>query len=149
MSRPARLSIKRDAKIEIAVTKLKTNKVYKTGYTLSSKPLDAIKSIASDCGSTVYYRQGKLVIDDGASPNPYSENLYVDMKDGLTAEPTYNASDGSDGATYTLECFEDPRIMAGSAIYVQSNSVTGLKRVKSVVHKHDTSTYEMEVVVHA
>lgn len=140
--------IKRDAKIEISVCRLKKNKVYKKGYTLSSKPLAAIKAIAKDCGSKVYYRQGKLVIDDNAKPNPYNEHLYLDMKNGLTAEPTADESDGG-SKTYTLACFDDPRLSAGSAVYVKATNISGLKRVKSVNHKHDKSTYEMEVVVYA
>lgn len=140
--------IKRSTKIKISTCHLKNNKVYQRGYTVSNKPVDAIKSITKDCGSSMYYRQGALVIDDGAGPNPYNENLYVEMANGLTAEPTYDASDDGD-STYTLECFDDPRLMAGSAVYVKSNSVIGLKRVKSVMHKHDQSTYDMEVVVRA
>lgn len=140
--------IKRDAKIDIAAVHLKKNKVYKKGYSLSSKPLAAIKSIAKDCGSKVYYRRGAIYIDDGKKPNPYNEHLYLAMTNGLMQEPTYNSTDDG-SATWTLECFDDPRILAGSAVYVKSTELTGLKRVKSVTHTHDRDSYKMEMVVYA
>lgn len=140
--------IKREAKIEISAINLKKNHVFKKGYTLSAKPLAAIQAIVKDCGSTVYYRKGALYIDDGVKPNPYNEHLYLTMYHGLTQEPTYNSDD--DGKpTWTLECFDDPRVCAGSAVYVKSTNLTGLQRVKSVDHTHDQDSYKMEVVVYA
>lgn len=140
--------IRRDAKIDIAGVHLKTNHRYKKGYTLSAKPLSAIQSIVKDCGSKVYYRKGALYIDDESKPNPYNEHIYLTTTTGLTQQPTYNSDDDGE-PTWTLECFDDPRIAAGSAVYVKSDNVTGLKKVKSVDHTHDQDTYQMEVVVYA
>ena len=140
--------IKRDAKIDISVMRLKTNKPYKHGYTLSQKPLDALTAIAKRCGSKIYYRKGKLVIDDNAKPNLFSEHLYLSIGNGLISEPTQDDNDSGD-QTWTLECFDDPRLAAGSAVFIKSEHVNGLHRVKSVEHVHEQDSYNMEVVVYA
>lgn len=139
--------IESEAKIKIAVLHLKKNHVYKKGYTLSKKPFDALKSIAKDCGSSIYYRKGQLVIDDGQQPNPYNEHLFLSLNTGLLEEPTSDDSD--DGkATWTMTCLEDPRLSAGSAITIKSANLNGTHRVKSVEHTHDRESYQMEVVVY-
>lgn len=140
--------IEREAKINIAVVRLKQNYTYKHGYTLNKKPLDALTAIAKRCGSVIFYRKGKLVIDDKQKENLFSEHLYLTLGNGLISEPTYD--DGDDGtATWTLECYEDPRLAAGSSVYVKSTQLDGLYRVKSVEQTHDHDTYNMEVVIYA
>lgn len=140
--------IKRDAKIDIPIMRLKKDHVYKHGYTLSKKPYDALTAIAKDCGSVIFYRKGKLVIDDKQKENLFSEHLYLTLGNGLISEPV--PDDGDDGtSTWTLDCFEDPRIAAGSWVYVKSTNLNGLYRVKSVEHTHDHDTYTMEVTIYA
>lgn len=132
--------------IKIYSLKLRKNKVYKRGYSTSKSPLNALKDVVKDCNSTMYQRKGKLVIDDGKSDNPYKEHLYLSIGSGLLSEP--NSTDDDNDKTYTLQCFDDPRLMAGSSVNISSKTLKGLKRVKSVQHTHQKN-YVMEVVVYA
>jgi len=140
--------IKSEAKIKISSIKLKENHVYKKGYTISSKPLAALKSIVKDCKSKMYYRHGSLVIETGADVNPYNEHLFLSLNTGLRSLPVANDGDGGE-STFTLECEEDPRIVAGSAVDVDSEILKGTYRVKNAHHTHDRSSYGMELTVHA
>lgn len=135
----------RDAKINLDTLELKKDHVYKSGYTLSAKALTALSSLAKDCGSVMYQRRGKVVIETGEKPNPYHDNLYFGISTGLTSVPTYEAESKGTG-TWTFTCFENPNCMAGSAVYVKYEDVVNkLMRVDSVVHTHDADTYTMEV----
>lgn len=135
----------RDAKIPIDTLDLKKNHVYKSGYTLSAKAMTALSSIVKDCDSTMYQRRGKIVIESGTKPNPFHENLYFGITTGLTDEPVYEAETKGTG-TWTFTAFENPNVIAGSAVYVRyKGTVDKLMRVASVVHTHDADTYSMEV----
>lgn len=139
--------IQRETGIKISPFNLKKDKVYKKGYTLSAKPLSAIKSIVKDCDSKCYIRGDGIAIEDGSKPNPYSEHIYFDRANGLLSEPTVNDGDGG-SKTYTGDVAEDPRVNGGSATYVKSEAVTGLKRVQSVTHSKSDADYKMEVTWH-
>ncbi|MFC6180354.1 hypothetical protein [Lactiplantibacillus daowaiensis] len=139
--------IMRDTGMKITPLDLKHNKVFKKGYTLSAKPLNAVKALAKECGSKCYVRGDHLVIEDGSKPNPYNEHIYFDRANGLLSEPTLNDND-SGKKTYALEAAEDPRVYAGSAIYVKSEAITGLKRVASVTHSKADADYKMEVTIY-
>lgn len=134
----------RQAGIDVQIIHLKTDKPYKTAYTLSSKPYNALKSLAKRCGSKLYQRRAGLVIDDFSKPNPYDEHIYVTSVDGLLAEPTINVDD--DGTTtYTMQLPLDPRIDAGTVMDVKSQTVNGFVRVISGTHNSDEWTTECEV----
>lgn len=136
--------IQRETGIKISPFNLKKDKIYKKGYTLSAKPLNAIKSIVKDCDSKCYVRGDGLAIEDGSKPNPYNEHIYFDRANGLLTEPTLN-DDDSGSKTYTGDVAEDPRVNGGSATYIKSESVTGLKRVQTVTHSKSDGDYKMEV----
>lgn len=132
--------------IKIYHKTLAENKRYKRGYTINGNPYNALKKIVSDCKSLMYYRKGHLVIDDYKTDNPYNEHLYLSTESGLLSQPTIN--DDSKNRLYTLQCFDDLRVSAGSTIQVQSNNLNGLYRVKSVKHTH-SGDFTMEVVIYA
>ncbi|VDG32889.1 hypothetical protein [Lactobacillus brevis] [Lactiplantibacillus mudanjiangensis] len=135
----------RSSGIKISVLHLKKNKVYKRGYTLSDKPFDALKKLAKDCGSVMYYRRGSLVIDDHKKPSLYATHLYLTLKDGLTAEPTVNDSDGKK-PTYSLSLYLNSLITVGSIFYVDSETVKGLVRTKNTSTGLDDGLMSAEVV---
>ncbi|WP_204122019.1 hypothetical protein [Levilactobacillus sp. 244-2] len=139
--------IQRETGMKISPFDLKKDKVYKKGYTLSAKPLNAVKSIVKDCESKYYIRGDGIAIEDGSKPNPYSEHIYFDRSNGLLSEPTINDGDGG-SKTYTGDVAEDPRVNGGSATYVKSEAVTGLKRVQTVTHSKSDADYKMEVTWH-
>lgn len=137
--------ISRSAKIPFAYFHLKKDKVYKKGYTLSAKPYSAIKSIAKECGSKVYFRRGDLCIDDWGKPNPYSEHILISPTTGLIGHPSFEDSDSVD--TMTVNTYLDPRISTGSVVEVidEALKISGLYRVKSGTHNLDEMTTTMEV----
>lgn len=135
----------RTAGIQLDKLDLKKNKVYKKGYTLSSKPENAIKSIAKECGSKVYYRRGKLMVDDWEKPNPYNEHIYISKTTGLVGHPQFNDDDGTE--TMSVTTYLDPRISTGSIVEIvdKDTKVNGLFRVKSGEHDGSEMTTTMEV----
>lgn len=132
--------------IKIYHLKLAKNKIYKRGYVINDHAYSAITKIAKDCDSQLYQRRGKLVIDDFSTDNPYKEHIYFELGAGLLAEPSVYDKYGKKQC-FILECFDDPRVQAGSSIQVHSKTLNGLHRVQSVKHTHQ-GNYEMEVVVY-
>lgn len=137
----------RTAGIKLAKCDLKTNKVYKKGYSLSAKPENALKSIAKDCGSKYYYRRGDAVIDDWEKPNPYNEHILISKTTGLIGHPEFNEDD--DGETMTFSTYLDPRISTGSVVDVvdKDTKTNGLFRVKSGTHSGSEMTTQVEVEI--
>ncbi|MCK8626598.1 hypothetical protein [Apilactobacillus kunkeei] len=145
----ASLLIKRIAKasgISLYHVKLAKDKVYKRGYTVSNKPYSALVKIAKDCQSQIYQRRGRLVIDDYSTDNPFAEHIYFELGSGLLSEPSTYDKYGNKQC-YIIECFDDPRVQAGSSIEVSSKTINGLHRVQSVKHTHQ-GNYDMEVVIY-
>lgn len=138
--------IARASGIKIYHLALANNKLYKRGYTVSNRPFSALTKLAKDCGSEIYQRRGKLVIDDYSVDNPYDEHIYFEIGSGLLSEPSVYDKYGN-RQCYVLECFDDPRVQAGSSIQIQSQTISGLHRVQSVTHTHQGG-YDMEVVVY-
>lgn len=132
--------------IKIYHLQLSENKLYKRGYTVSARPYSALTKIAHDCNSQIYQRRGKLVIDDYSTDNPYNEHIYFEIGSGLLSEPSVYDKYGNKQC-YIMQCFDDPRVQAGSSIEVSSNTINGLHRVQSVKHTHQ-GNYDMEVVIY-
>lgn len=133
--------------IKIYHMKLVTNKTYKRGYTVSNEPYKAIVKIVKDFKSQIYQRRGKVVIDDYKTDNPYKEHIYFEIGSGLLSEPSVYDKYGSKQC-YILECFDDPRVQAGSSVQINSKTLSGLHRVQSVKHVHEDGQFTMEVVVY-
>lgn len=134
--------------IHIYHIRLARDKIYKRGYSVSNYPYKAMVKIAKDCKSQIYQRRGKVVIDDFKTDNPYNEHIYLTFGAGLVSEPSITDDSGK-RRCFTLECFDDPRIQAGSCVQVKSKYVNGLHRVQSVKHTHDSASYDMEVIIYA
>ena len=142
--------IKRIAKasgVNVYHMALVDDKSYKRGYTVSNEPYKAIVKIAKDCQSQIYQRRGKLVIDDYSTDDPYSEHIYFELGSGLLSEPSTYDKQGTKQC-FIIECFDDPRVQAGSSIQLSSRTVSGLHRVQSVKHVHQDGQYTMEVVIY-
>lgn len=145
----ASVLIKRIAKasgINLYHVQLVQDKVYKRGYTVSNKPYSALVKIAKDCKSQIYQRRGRLVIDDYSTDNPFKEHIYFEIGSGLLSEPSTYDKYGN-RQCYVIECFDDPRVQAGSSIEISSQTINGLHRVQSVKHTHQGG-YDMEVVIY-
>lgn len=138
--------ISRDADIPIATLSLKNNKVYKHGYTLSKRPMTAMKEIVKDCGSRLWYRMDDVVIDFEEKPKTWDTHLYLTLKDGLVNMPTPSEEDGKKDS-WTIVTYLNPLVSIGSVFYVAAN-IRGLVRVKSYTHSLDDmqTTCEVEAI---
>lgn len=151
--------ISKKCKIRISRLKLKNNKSYKRGYRLSQRPLQAIQSLANDCGSKVYYRGSNLIIDDGNDNNPFHEHLVLGIGYGLLQQPTINQREQKNKkgkitalGTHSFTALEDPRVLAGSNIFFDPQTVKGMTNnlytVKSITHQFSNDGYQMSGVVY-
>lgn len=104
--------IAKAAGIKIYSMKLVDDTKFTKGYTAKSKPMTAIKAIASKCNTPVYNSHGKLYIKQYA--NNKKSDLYIDYTSGLLQEPTLQ--DDSTSATATSEY---------QAVFLMRNSITG------------------------
>lgn len=146
--------VKSKAKIRISRLKLANNKTYKRGYRLSQRPLQALQQLATDCGSRLYYRNSNIVIDDGKSNNPFKEHLALGIGTGLLQQPAINqrVQKNKKGkitsvGTHTFTSLEDPRVLAGSAVFFDPATVKGMSNnlypIKTITHQHNKAGYTM------
>lgn len=138
--------ISRDAGIPITVLHLKKNKVYKHGYTITSKPETEIKKLVKDCDSRFSYRMDDVIIDYDEKPQLWQTHQYFTLKDGLVNMPTTSDESGKK-TTWTVVMYLNPLVANGSVFYVAEN-IKSLVRVKNYTHSLDDmqTTCEVEVV---
>lgn len=122
------------AGISISVFNLTKNKEYKKGYTAEGKAYETITAIAEACKTDVYYRRGKLVIQDAT--RGHAEKFEVDSASGLLENPEYNDNDGEPD-TWSVTLLLQPRISTGSIIKIHSETAKGSYRFKSGEHSYD------------
>lgn len=136
--------ISRDSGIPLAKTHLKTDVVYKKGYTVSAKPEELLKEIATKCGSQLYYRRADLVIDDLSEIDGYAEHVYLTPTSGLIEQPSLQV--GDDGkVTYSIVSNLNPSITAGSIVEVNNNNGVHVTiRVTSGTQDGDNFQTQME-----
>ncbi|KRN02158.1 hypothetical protein FD13_GL000298 [Levilactobacillus senmaizukei DSM 21775 = NBRC 103853] len=132
----------RQSGIKISPMDLKKDKVNKKAYTVGPKPYSALKKLAKACGSKLYYRRDGLVIDSFGKANPYKENIYLDETHGIESMTINEDDDGK--TTYSVTTALDPRIDAGSVVYISYDGVKGWFRVLNGSHNSDAYTTEFE-----
>lgn len=139
-----------EAQITVSLNKLANDVTYNNGYTVNAKPYNALTNIAKDCGSKIYYRPGGvLVIDDMKDPNPFDEHIKLSDKEGNITLNGSKTKDDDDSTLYTFSAFDDPRVGAGTYLYIDSSTLNGFHRVKSVTHKFSSSEgSQMEVTTY-
>ncbi|MGL5301497.1 MAG: SGNH/GDSL hydrolase family protein [Weissella confusa] len=95
-------------------------KTYSDGYSVDGSPLDAISEIATDAGSSMYYKRGRIVIND--VKNDSSTALVYDSQHGLIGYPQPIDWDNSDDFKpgFSVELFLNHRINVGQAIKLDS-----------------------------
>lgn len=136
--------ISRDSGIPLAKIHLKKDVVYSKGYTVSAKAEEALKEIATKCGSQLYYRRADLVIDDLSLIDGYSEHVYLTPTSGLVEQPSLQV--GDDGkVTYSIVANLNPSITAGSIVEVNNNDgIHATIRVSSGTHDGSNFQTTME-----
>lgn len=143
-----RLSL--DAHIPIAKMKLKTDKVFKKGYTVSGKPYATIKSLVSQCKSKIYYQVDSIIIDDPtAKINKTKSHIYLSPHSGLLGHPSLNDDEDSK-PTWTITTYLMPNVTPGSIIEIgEIPEIKGVFKVKSGEHSLDESTAQSTIEVYA
>lgn len=121
--------IAKKAGIKIYKLKLVYDKKFTKGYTAKSKPMAAIKSIASQCKTPVSYPHGRLEIVD-YSKNKRSQ-FYLEYSTGLLAEP--EAQDDSDDGLqhYQVTALFRPQFAVGYIFHIESTTLTGWVLIES------------------
>ncbi|AOH54492.1 phage protein [Peribacillus muralis] len=122
-----------------APMKLKNDKVYKKGYTISKLIYNDLEDIVRDCGSIIYHRRGKLVIrplKEGTD-----ERFVLEEASGLIGSPSVFTENNKTG--YSVKCLMQHRITTCSIIELKSKTANGKYRAfkgKHVADKNDFYT---------
>lgn len=120
-----------------APMRLKKDKVYKKGYTISKLIYNDLEDIVRDCGSIIYHRRGKLVIrplKEGTD-----EKFLLKESTGLIGSPT--SFKDSDIEGYTVKCMLQHRITTCSIINLESKTAKGKYRAFKGKHVADKSDF--------
>lgn len=130
--------------IKLAVLKLPKDVVYKKGYTVTAEILDDIQTIVKDCGASMYYRRGQMVIR--SIKEGTDEKFTLNEGTGLIGEPEPFEEDGVKG--YKVKCLLQHRITTASIITIDSSTVKGKYRARKGEHNADDSDFvtELEVI---
>lgn len=108
-----------------APPKLTRDKVYKKGYTVTGLILNNLEEVVRDCGSTLYYRRGRLVIRP--LKEGFDERFTVSEETGLIASPEPYEDDGERGIK--VKMLLQHRITVASIVKVKSSTTNGTYRV--------------------
>ncbi|MFL4498444.1 SGNH/GDSL hydrolase family protein [Weissella sp. MSCH1] len=111
--------ISEKAGIPLSEKVLKKEKVYKDGYSADGSPIDSLSELAEAGGSKLFYKRGRLVIND--VKNSGSNALIYDSEHGLIGYPQpldWSPDDKTRG--YSVEVLLNHRINVGQAIKLNS-----------------------------
>lgn len=134
--------ISKMAGISVSNIKFTHDYVYKKGYTVSNKPLAAIKAIVKQCKAHIYFRKGRLYIDNWDKPNPYNENILISKFTGLVGHPSFDDDDH-----ISFQMYLDPRVSTGSVVHLvdKAEGIDDLYRIKSGSHDLESMITNCEV----
>lgn len=134
-------------KIKLAALSLPTNKEYKTGYSINGSIVEAMKSIAKDCGASFYISRGNLYIRSIKTGDDAS--FVLSESTGLigSPEPFIEEEDGKERKGYNVKCLLQYRMNTASIITIKSKYVNGRYRVKSGTHSWSGDNFYTEVEV--
>lgn len=134
--------ISKMAGIPVSNIKFTHDYVYKKGYTVSNKPLAAIKAIVKQCKAHIYFRKGRLYIDNWDKPNSYNENILISKFTGLVGHPSFDDDDH-----ISFQMYLDPRVSTGSVVHLvdKAEGIDDLYRIKSGSHDLESMITNCEV----
>lgn len=130
--------------IKLAYMKLPKDIVYKNGYTVTGLILNNLEEIVKDCGASMYYRRGQMVIR--SIKEGTDERFVLNSDTGLIESPEPFEENGVKG--YKVKCLLQHRITTASIIEIQSKTAKGKYRVRKGEHKADGNDFitEFEVI---
>lgn len=123
-----------------APMKLKKDKVYKKGYTISKLIYNDLEDIVRDCGSIIYHRGGKLVIRPLTVGT--DEKFIVKEETGLIGSPS--AFTEEDVTGFTVKCMLQHRITTCSIVTLDSKTAKGRYRCFKGKHICDSNDFYTE-----
>lgn len=130
--------------IKLAELSLPRNKVYKNGYKVTGQIENNLVEVVKDCGASMYYRRGQMVIRSIKKGN--DERFTLSEETGLIEPPEPFEDDDQKG--YTVRCLLQHRITTASIIQIKSSTANGTFRAKSGKHYYDGNDFltEFEVI---
>ncbi len=115
-------SVAKKAKIPLGAVKLIYDRKYPNGYTVSGKPINAIKKLADGASTTVVIKNGKLYIREITTGQ--KDTVTLNPKSGLLSHPTPTDDDTYNGQKFEVQCLMYKEIDVGALVNVDD---TGLK----------------------
>lgn len=130
--------------IKLAECNLPRDKVYKNGYKVTGKIESKLNTVVKDCGASMYWRRGKVVIRSIEIGN--DERFSLKESTGLIETPSQFEDDDIKG--YSVRCLLQHRITTASIINIDSKTAKGKYRIKQGRHYYDGSDFisEFEVI---
>ncbi|MGG1291367.1 hypothetical protein ABE218_08430 [Bacillus smithii] len=130
--------------IKLATFSLPKDKVYKSGYKVTGLIENNLETVVKDCGASMYWRRGKMVIRSIEVGN--DERFTLSEETGLIEPPEQFEDDEQNG--YTVRCLLQHRITTASIITIKSSTANGTYRVRSGKHYYDGTDFlsEFEVI---
>ncbi|WP_241741899.1 phage protein [Shouchella lehensis] len=129
--------------LKIASMSLPRNKNYNKGYTVSGELEMALSEVVKDCGASIYYRRGRMVIRSIKSGD--DERFTLEEATGLLGAP--EPFEEEDAKGYKIQSLLQHRISTASIIELKSIGVKGKYRAKRGRHICSGSDFKTEVDV--
>jgi hypothetical protein len=130
--------------IKLAYMKLPRDVVYKNGYVVTGLILNNLEEVVRDCGASMYYRRGQMVI---RSIKEGTDEQFILKEDtGLIESPEPFEEEGVRG--YKVKCLLQHRITTASIIEIHSKTANGKYRARRGEHRADGNDFvtEFEVI---
>lgn len=143
------------AGIHLNYVSLKTDKVYKDGFTAEDAPLDVLSELADDCKTSLFYLHGILTLQyvyDGKSADEFNLNYETGLLESPTREDRdddWIDSDDDDGLgrySWSVNSILNYHLTTFSTIHLKTQYVKQSVKVISGEHSFDgsqpTTTFE-------
>ncbi|MFD1455243.1 hypothetical protein ACFQ44_06030 [Levilactobacillus lanxiensis] len=109
-------TIAKRAKVPLGALKLTYDRKFPNGYTVSGKPLNALKKLADSASTTTYIENGKLYIREITTGQ--KAKLHLTPQTGLTSHPTPTDDGTYNGQKYEVQCLMRQEIHVGALVYI-------------------------------
>ncbi|AXI29445.1 hypothetical protein CIB87_10635 [Priestia megaterium] len=129
--------------IRLGEMKLPKNISYPSGYTVTGNILNNLEEVVKDCGASMYYRKGTLIIR--SIKEGTDERFTLEEATGLIGSPDPFEEDDYKG--YTVNSLLQHRISTASIIEIKSQTANGSYRAKKGKHVASGSDFKTDVTV--
>ncbi|MED4140847.1 hypothetical protein P4652_21725 [Priestia megaterium] len=129
--------------IRLGEMKLPKNISYPSGYTATGNILNNLEEVVKDCGASIYYRKGTLIIR--SIKEGTDERFTLEEATGLIGSPDPFEEDDYKG--YTVNSLLQHRISTASIIEIKSQTANGSYRAKKGKHVASGSDFKTDVTV--